>query len=244
MAETADSDSERDRPFMTRALVLIAALLGLGLPAATQSEPAQDLPPLEVQDLGDQPIPAGRLEKVEAYLNGLESLEADFVQQAPDGTVSRGTLKLSRPGRLRFDYGGEPPILIVSDGEVLTFVDYEVGQVTRWPIDETPLGILVAEQVDFDDGSLQVQAGPGALPNMIAVQARSEAYEDLGFLTLTFADRGAEGMALLGWEAVDAQGFATRVVLRDVETGKQFAKATWDFDDPRKIPARRGPRGR
>ncbi|HEC00892.1 MAG TPA: outer membrane lipoprotein carrier protein LolA, partial [Sphingomonadales bacterium] len=90
------------------------------------------------------------IKKVEESLNAIHSLRASFVQRAPDGTVAEGMVYLERPGKLRFDYGKDAPFLVVSNGSLLTFVDYEVKQVNRWPIKKTPLGILVDKEIKLD----------------------------------------------------------------------------------------------
>ena len=64
----------------------------------------------------------------EHYLQDIETLRADFVQQAPNGGVAEGELMLRRPGLIRFDYAPPSEILLVSDGALVSFIDYEVGQ--------------------------------------------------------------------------------------------------------------------
>ena len=64
---------------------------------------------ISVQDKAD-------LTRVESYLNGIKSLDAKFVQIAPDGSLSDGKLYLLRPGRIRFEYAPPSPILVVADG--------------------------------------------------------------------------------------------------------------------------------
>lgn len=219
-----------------RAIILVFIV------SATAWAQAPDLPPLEEQRV-DAARLASRLERIEQYLNSIESLSASFTQQGPGGQVAQGTLSLERPGKLRFDYGEDMPILIVSDGTTLTFVDYDVGQVTRWPVSDTPLGLLAAEKVDFRSDMVRLEVTAGPLPHLTMVLVGVKGQEDLGYLELTFAEKAQE-MSLLGWEAIDAQGYVTRVSLENVQTGTDFASDQWAFRDPRSLPARRRGRGR
>ena len=51
----------------------------------------------------------------------------------PAAASAAGTLQLKRPGRVRFQYGSGD-LLLVADGKTLTFVDYQVGQKSSWPL--------------------------------------------------------------------------------------------------------------
>ncbi|MGF1606819.1 MAG: outer membrane lipoprotein carrier protein LolA [Rhodothalassiaceae bacterium] len=219
--------------------IVLAGLAFLGAAGAA----AQDLPPLDQERVQSRALP-DRLDQVQAYLNRIDTLKADFVQRAPSGDVARGTLSLEKPGRLRFDYGEALPVLIVSDGQTLTFVDYDVGQVTRWPVQETPLGVLVGRDIDFNSDELSVVAQPGTLPHLTVVTAFLPDHEDMGTIEMTFSDQGEAGLTLLGWEAIDVQGYVTRIALEGIETGVRFDDETWAFEDPRRLPAQRRRRGR
>ena len=61
------------------------------------------------------------IERVEAYLNSIHTLQARFLQVAPDGQLSRGTAWLGRPGRLRFQYDPPNPYLLVTGYGQLIF---------------------------------------------------------------------------------------------------------------------------
>ena len=135
---------------------------------------------------------------------------ARFLQQGPDGSMTRGVFNLERPGRVRFEYEDDVPILVVSDGEILNLIDYEVGQVTKWPVNDTPLALLVAENVNFGANVYLTAQGPGELANMIAVTARDPANPAQGSLTLMFSASPGSDDSLLGeltlraWQVIDA----------------------------------------
>ena len=92
-----------------------------------------------------QAPPTG-LAQVQAHLRAVETMTAGFTQTDRRGRSSRGTLTIKRPGRIRFDYGRGANMLIVGDGRALTFIDYEVGQRQRWPINDSPLSVLLNPQ--------------------------------------------------------------------------------------------------
>ena len=83
------------------------------------------------------------LAKVRAHLAAVQSMTATFAQTDRYGKTLNGTLSLKRPGKIRFQYEKGVPILIVAEGGALTFIDYSVRQVQRWPIKNSPLGALL-----------------------------------------------------------------------------------------------------
>lgn len=199
------------------------------------TEDSEALPTIELSPQVD--LHQERLNAVEAYMNSVGSMRARFVQQAPDGRVSRGVFHLERPGRVRFEFDGDVPILIVSDGRILNMVDYELGQVTKWPIKDTPLALLVAEEIVLGKNVTLVSSGPGELANMISITARDPKKPEQGTMTLVFsaepAAGGAPQMTLRAWQVIDAQGGLTTVTLAQPEVNLALEASLWKFDDPR-----------
>jgi hypothetical protein len=87
------------------------------------------------------------LNRIEAYLNGIHTLKARFLQVAPDGSTSEGTAWLDRPGRMRFQYDPPSPLLLVAGHSLFFFHDSQLDQTTNLPIGATPLGLLLADHI-------------------------------------------------------------------------------------------------
>lgn len=214
---------------------LRAGVVALGLWGAPFAI-AQDLVPEEPgpeEPAAPDPVQpdTATIDRVEAYLNDICTLKAGFIQRAPDGSVAEGRLSLERPGRLRFDYGDEVPLLVVSDGTTLSFVDYDVKQVTRWPIMDTPLGILVAKETDFDDKFMVTTSTDAG--GLLRVTVQDPKRLDEGYITLIFE---RDPLILRAWDAVDAQGMVTRVTLVNAETNVALNDSLFTFKDPRTLP--------
>ena len=79
-----------------------------------------------------------------------------------------GTLQLKRPGRIRFQYGSGD-LLLVANGSRLTFIDYQVGQKSSWPLNKTPLGMLLSAKPNIK-GNAKVVASDD--PRMVVVRAK------------------------------------------------------------------------
>ena len=95
--------------------LLTAMMLSLATSAASMGLMANPA----VAQAAPQQATAG-LAQVESHLRQVKSLQADFTQTADTGSVAKGKMILAKPGRVRFDFGKNSPLLIVSNGSVLS----------------------------------------------------------------------------------------------------------------------------
>ncbi len=89
------------------------------------------------------------LQKIEKYLNNIQNLSADFTQKSESGQV-KGRFYLSRPGKMRVEYKGQPKILIVVNGSVLTYKDLELDEISSLGTNTTPASFLTRDHISFD----------------------------------------------------------------------------------------------
>ncbi len=166
--------------------------------------------------------------RVETYLNGLHTLKARFMQIAPDGRSSEGQAWLERPGRMRFQYDPPAPFLLIAGHGLLVFNDRQLNQTSNLPLDRTPLGILLRDNVQLS-GDITVSRIT-RLPGQLQVTLFRTATPNEGTLTLVFADNP---LALRQWSVLDAQRQETRISLFDVALGGTFDQSLFAFVDPR-----------
>lgn len=179
----------------------------------------------------------GTLDQAVAALRGISTLRADFIQTDRNGQRVSGVLTLKNPGRIRFQYQRGVPLLIVSDGKALTMVDYEVRQVQRWPIRNSPLGALLDPNRDVSRyGTLQPTADPG----VVSIEVRDRSHPEYGVITLVFVRKAAApgGLELASWVALDSQNKRTTIRLSNHQYGGAVADSAFRFNDPRS-PSRR-----
>jgi outer membrane lipoprotein-sorting protein len=153
-----------------------------------------------------QPVAAqvsAPLAQVQAHLRGVETMTASFVQTDRRGRSMNGTLTLKRPGKVRFQYGKGVPLLVVGDGKALTMIDYEVRQVSRWPIGNSPLAVLLDPSKDLSRFAKVRQNDA----QVLLVDARDPRRPEFGTITLAFAkvSNAPAGLLLRGWTMLDAQ---------------------------------------
>jgi len=164
--------------------------------------------------------------RVEAYLNGIQSLRARFLQVAPDGSLSQGRFFLKRPGRLRFEYDPPTPLLVITDGVWVVFYDKEIDQVSRVPLASTPLAVLVRETVDLSQ-DIQIDRVERAADG-ITITISDPEQPDTGSIILYFADKP---LRLKRWRLKDAQGQETAIAIHDAERNVALKPELFFFFD-------------
>jgi outer membrane lipoprotein-sorting protein len=175
------------------------------IPAAAQAAPVQAQ--LSAQDQAD-------LHRIEAYLDAMHTMSANFEQSNPDGSISTGKVLLSRPGKMRFEYAPPTNMLIVSNGDYVAVDDKDVKNVTFYPVSATPAWFLLREGIRLsgDVTVTRFSRDPGAL-RVTAVQTR---HPDAGSITLVFS---LQPLQLVKWAVVDAQQNTTTVALQNQTFG-------------------------
>ncbi|MFC3053652.1 LolA family protein [Kordiimonas pumila] len=196
--------------------------------------------PLEEQTIEESSSLAA-LTRMQTYMEVVQSLEADFVQEAPDGSKTRGTLYMARPGKIRFDYADDVPFLMVADGKTLNFIDYEIGQVTKWPVKDTPLRALLGKSTDLASINAHIQVAPEGVENLVALSASDPDKPEMGRITVYFENAPdlPGGLKLLSWVVIDAQEKVTIVELSRQSVNVDLKSDLWSFEDPRGLTKRR-----
>jgi len=175
---------------------------------------------------------AGDLAAVEAHLSAVQSMTANFRQTDAKGRSAAGTVQLKRPGRIRFQYGGGD-LLLVGNGNKLTFVDYSVGQKSSWDLNKTPLGILLSARPDI---RRIAKVMPQKDSRVLVVRARDARRPEFGTLVLAFvrAPSAPGGIRLEGWTAIDAQNKRTTVKLDNQRYNVAVPESAFTYAEPKK----------
>jgi len=182
------------------------------------------------------PAPAatsGELKAVEASLAATQSMTADFLQTDGKGRQMAGTLSLKRPGKIRFAYGGGVNMLLVANGKTLSFIDYDVGQKSSWPIAKSPLAVLLSPNPDL--GRI-ARIMPSESPNVLVVRARDARRPEFGTLVMAFqrAPDAPGGLRLEGWTAIDAQNKRTSVRLSNQRYNVAVPDSAFNYAEPKR----------
>ncbi|MFA6280695.1 MAG: outer membrane lipoprotein carrier protein LolA [Bdellovibrionales bacterium] len=210
------------RPF----LLALSLLLCLALPAWAEQTPATstDAPVAAKLSAKEQ----ADVNRIEAYLNDLKSVGANFLQVSDSGNLRHGALSIQRPGKMRVVYDAPDKDFIVADGSRLNIWDDEMGQQTTVGLDEGMASFILRENIKLS-GDVVVTRFV-RFPAKIEVSLVSVKEPHEGELTLIFEDNP---LKLRQWRILDPQGRTTGVNLENAREGIEFPENTFVFVSPK-----------
>jgi outer membrane lipoprotein-sorting protein len=185
-------------------------------PAPMQSDaagrPIPVRPPAESVPYDGSQYPV--VQKINNYLTSLQTLVGDFVQIGPDGTRTVGKFYIQKPGRVRFEYDPPSPIDVIADGYSVVVRDRNLATQDQYPLSQTPLRYLLADQIDLTRDT-----------NLVAFS------QDNAFISVTIEERqllvgthrmvlmfNAKDVKLRQWTITDPQGYETTVAVYNLDT--------------------------
>ncbi|NNE54362.1 MAG: outer membrane lipoprotein carrier protein LolA [Sulfitobacter sp.] len=194
------------RPFKTLTLALVLSLL-TPLVAAAQK--------LSLSDIS-------------GYLNQLQTAKGEFTQINDDGSISTGQIYIKRPGKVRFEYNPPEQALVVAGSNTVVIYDGKSNQPPEsYPLDRTPLSIILARQVDLARANMVT--GHSFDGTATVVTAQDPAHPEYGNIQLKFT---ANPVELRQWIINNGNGSQTTVVLGDLQKGGRLPNSLFDVGSP------------
>lgn len=169
---------------------------------------------------------ANPLGDISAFLNHIHYATADFIQVNSDGTRSPGHLSLHRPGRLRLDYKTSSinGLLIANSGEVAIFDPIAKGPPAQYPLGQTPLGPILAAQVDL--AASPFVRGVARKAGAIYVRVQDHDHPDYGTGTFVFT---SHPLTLIAWRMVNSAGDTTTMLFSHWQFPKSLPSELFDI---------------
>lgn len=166
--------------------------------------------------------------RVQAYLNGIRTMESRFTQVSDDGGVAYGTIYLSRPSKMRIVYDPPVPILIVATEGQLYYYDSKLQQVSRTYTSDTPAWFLLRDPIALG-GDITVTAFNRSADTLRLTLVETK-NSDLGQVTVVLTDQPLE---LRQWTVVDAQRKQVTVTLQNPRFDTPLDPNLFYWTDPR-----------
>jgi len=150
---------------------------------------------------------------INAYLTALRSAQGSFRQTNPNGSVQTGRFYLQKPGRIRFEYDTPKGAMVIADGTWVGVFDPKSNRnPTRYPLDKTPLSLLLRDRLSLAEPGLVLGAVRDADGTEITVVDPRAPQE--GRMVMSFAE---DPVALTSWTITTKTGARTRVELLSLD---------------------------
>lgn len=169
------------------------------------------------------PIPLSELSR---YINSLSKAQTDFVQVNADGSRSKGTLYISRPGRARFEYAPPEKTVVIAGGGMVAIFDGKSNQPPeQYPLRRTPLNLVLAPQVNL--GQAKMVIGQREVDGTTRVLAQDPEHPEYGTIELVFSPNPT---TLKAWIITDEAGNETEVELGPLAEAESFPMSLFDIN--------------
>ena len=157
------------------------------------------------------------VDKVSAYLSGVQTMVGKFVQVGPDGRRTEGQLYIQKPGKVRFEYADPSPIAIVADGQSVIVRDRKLATQDVYPLSQTPLPYLLADRIDL----MRDTKITGVYADDVFATVVIEERQPVVGTTKLMMMFGAKDLQLRQWTVTDPQGYDTTVAVYNLDTSKK-----------------------
>ena len=155
------------------------------------------------------------LGQVSDYLNSFVTAEGEFTQINADGTISTGRVFIKRPNRVRFEYNPpEESLVVAGGGQVAVFDPRSDGGPERYPLNQTPLKIILERNIDLTQTNMVT--GHTSDGTSTTVTAQDPDHPEYGNIQMVYT---ADPVELRQWIITDDTGQQTTVILGDLAKG-------------------------
>jgi len=159
----------------------------------------------------------GALKAIDAYFNAIGDLRGKFLQTDAQQQQQKGEFFIKRPGKFRFVYGAPSELVILSDGETLSFEDNDLKKADRYPVESSPFRILLGKDVNIQRDANIKELSVG--DDLITVSLQDKSPDSQGQIQLFFV-KSADQIELTEWVITGPQGDNTRVEVANLQRGK------------------------
>lgn len=169
------------------------------------------------------PVPHGLvaapdpISRAEAWFDDISTMKADFIQVASDGTTATGELHLRRPHRMKIIYDLDEPLILLTTPVWLHVDRPREKTVTSYPINETPLSLILREDVELRSSDFTTRHV--VRDGITRITLTRETGRAAGELILEFTDKPFE---LRRWTVRDAADVTTTVTLQNMRFGHRY----------------------
>lgn len=164
------------------------------------------------------PVPAqaqasAAAQAVADRFSSVRSMTGNFVQFDAAGNQSEGTFYIERPGKIRFDYSGQP-LRVIADGDQVAINNRRLNTWDLYPLSQTPMALLLNQRIDLSSANIQdIQQTSELITIVMADRSR---FGGNSRITMMFDPNTFE---LRQWTVRDAQNRDTTVIISQVREG-------------------------
>lgn len=165
------------------------------------------------------------IQKIEAYLNNLRSLTADFVQISTKGPKLYGKIYLKRPGQMRLEYKPPAKFRVVASDGMLMQMDTDSGFISTYGINNTPAEFLLKKNIRLGKDLKVISIQKSKSKTIVSLSPKG------GGASITLFFKNTPKLQLKGWRIKDPQGVTTIIELANIKFGVSISGQKFDIEN-------------
>jgi outer membrane lipoprotein-sorting protein len=169
--------------------------------------------------------PKETVEKLSAHFSAVPTMSGEFVQFGPNGEQTGGVFYIERPGKIRFNYEKPAAIEVISNGKTVAVHNQKLKTWDFYPLDKTPLKLLLGDTIAFDDKTIRNVLAEDDLTTIVM---GDEQFFGDSEITLMFDPRDFD---LRQWTIRDPKGKETSVMVFNVQKNVAIPSRLFQFDE-------------
>ena len=167
-------------------------------------------------------------ERVLNFLQGFDTLNAEFIQINNNGEILSGKILITRPGKTRIEYN-EIPLLLISDGKRFASINNKIKSITFYNLADIPVSLFLYK--NFQKKDIEI-IGLYEKENQIKIRVRHKKRKDESFLEIVFEKNP---FILKKWIIFQSPTNKIEVLLNTLVINEKNVISSFDIDkeDPR-----------
>ena len=167
-------------------------------------------------------------ERVLNFLQGFNTLNAEFIQINNNGEVLSGKILITRPGKTRIEYN-EIPLLLISDGKRFASINNKIKSITFYNLADIPVSLFLYK--NFEEKDIEI-IGLYEKENQIKIRIRHKKRNDESFLEIVFEKNP---FLMKKWTIFQNAANKIEVLLNTLIVNEKNFVSSFDIDkeDPR-----------
>lgn len=178
------------------------------------------------------------MQRLSDYLNGLQTLRAEFTQTNEENKRESGTFFLKRPSQARWEYHPPSPLTLIANSGFLSIIDTELEEVRNIPAENALSSVLSAKHIDLSNVPGVITSSPERSGDYIHISLRKKNAGHDGSLTLRFKETDNGVITLAGFTQLDAAGRTTDITFTELYPNVEVHKSQFDVPTFRSGPRR------
>ncbi len=176
--------------------------------------------------------------QIQKYLNSFSSLHATFTEYNYNDTgksehpiAKHGEIYIKKPNLIKVEYKTPTRISIFVDGDVITYYDHELDEISQIQNNIKTLAFLSKKKIDLRSDFEKVRCRPNSNEFHVELSPKMSSNDDLSVGTRFVISFLKQNFNMSGFFAIENNMITHRIILHKIETNVRIDENILKFKD-------------